>query len=317
MIQSISSAPVAIIDIGSNSIKTLVARRRPDGTLESLKNKTLDARISAGLGAAQPRLSEDGMARGLDAIRELLAMGTPFDPLRTVLVATSAVRDAANGDDFRDRVKKATGHSIRLLSGEEEANLIGRGLTCDPALVRLRDFHVFDLGGGSLECLTFHDRRITQALSLRLGCVRLTEKFVADPSAALSHDACLGIALHVKQELRRAGFRFDLPAPAEAVFTGGTVTTVRLIKGARHGVGLEDTPSVVASATLDALLDELAPLTLEERKQIPGMPAARADVFPTALVTLLAIAETAALPHFHHSLYNLRWGLAAEALEGL
>ena len=310
-----ASDPVAIIDIGSNSIKILVARRRVDGSLEALKNKTLDARISAGLGAAQPRLSEEGMARGVAAIQELLAMGAPYSPARTVLVATSAVRDAANGDDFRARVQAATGHSIRLLSGEEEANLIGRGLTCDPALAGLKNFYVFDLGGGSLECLSFRDRRIVQAISLRLGCVRLTEKFVADPAGPLEQDALLGVALHVKQELRRAGFRLDLPEPAEAVFTGGTVTTVRLLKGARHGVGLEDTPSVVTTSTLDALLDEIAPLTLEERKSIPGMPAARADVFPVALVTLLAVSEAAALPHFHHSLYNLRWGLAAEALE--
>ncbi len=311
------SAPVAIIDIGSNSIKTLVARRRGDGVIEALKNKTLDARISAGLGAAQPVLSEDGMARGLAAIRELLDMGAPFAPAKTVLVATSAVRDAANGAEFRARVRNATGHEIRLLSGEEEANLIGRGLTCDPALSHLRNFHVFDLGGGSLECLTFHDRRITQAISLRLGCVRLTEKFVADPAAPLDQDAMLGVALHTKQELKRAEFRFDLPSPPEAVFTGGTVTTVRLLKAALHGVTLDDTPSVIATATLDALIDELAPLTLPERKRVPGMPSARADVFTVALVTLMAVAESANLPRFHHSLYNLRWGLAAETLDAL
>ncbi len=310
-----ASAPVAIIDIGSNSIKTLVARRRADGTLEALKNKTLDARISAGLGAANPRLSEEGMARGLAAVRELLALGAPFAPARTVLVATSAVRDAANGDEFRARVLADTGHPIRLLSGDEEANLIGRGLTCDPALAALRDFYVFDLGGGSLECLAFRDRRIAQALSLRLGCVRLTEKFVADPASPLDPDALLGIALHTRQELRRAGFRFDLPPSAEAVFTGGTVTAMRLLKAARHGVALEETPSVIATDSLALLVDELAPLTLPERRAIPGMPPARADVLPTALVTLLAVAETAALPRFHHSLYNLRWGLAAEALE--
>jgi exopolyphosphatase/guanosine-5'-triphosphate,3'-diphosphate pyrophosphatase len=314
---SSASAHAAIIDIGSNSIKTLVARRRADGTLEALKNKTIDARISAGLGASHPRLSEDGMARGLSAIRDLLEMCSQFSPARTLLVATSAVRDAENGDEFRDRVRAATGHPIRLLSGEEEANLIGRGLTCDPTLTHLRDFHVFDLGGGSLECLTFKDRVITQAISLRLGCVRLTEKFVADPAAPLCHDALLGVALHVKRELKCAAFRFDLPAPAEAIFTGGTVTTVRLIKGALHGVGLDDTPSVIATSSLEALLDELAPLDLEERKKIPGMPAARADVFPTALVTLLAVAETAALPRFRHSLYNLRWGLAAETIDTL
>jgi exopolyphosphatase/guanosine-5'-triphosphate,3'-diphosphate pyrophosphatase len=313
----LATAPVAIIDIGSNSIKTLVARRRADGSLEALKNKTLDVRISAGLGASHPRLSEDGMLRGLEAIRALLAMGEPYSPARTVLVATSAVRDAANGDEFRAQVHAATGHTIRLLSGEAEANLIGRGLTCDPALAHLRDFYVFDLGGGSLECLSFRDRRVNQAISLRLGCVRLTEKFVADPSAPLSQDALLGVALHTKQELQRAGFRFDLPAPAEAVITGGTVTTIRIVKGARHGVALEHTPSAVTVPSLEALLDEIAPLNLAERLQIPGMPAARADVLPVALATLLAVTETAGLSHFHHSLFNLRWGLAAETLEEL
>jgi exopolyphosphatase / guanosine-5'-triphosphate,3'-diphosphate pyrophosphatase len=145
--------------------------------------------------------------------------------------------------------------------------------------------------------------------------VRLTEKFIADPSAPLDQDAVLGAALHVKQELRRAGLRLDLPAPAAAVFTGGTVTAMRLMQGARHGVGLDETPSVIATDSLALLVDELLPLTLEERRAIPGMPAARADVLPIALVTLLVVAESAGLPRFHHSLYNLRWGLAAEALD--
>lgn len=313
-----SSAPVAVIDIGSNSIKVLVARRVADGSIEQLRNKTLDCRISAGISAAHPRLSEDGMERGLAAIRELLAMAAPYGPAHIQLVATSAVRDAENGPDFQARVREATGHGIRILSGDEEANLIGLGLTCDPALAHLRDFYVFDLGGGSLECLAFRERRIEQALSLRLGCVRMTEKFFADPASPLDHDACTGLALHTKQELRRSGFRFDLApngagAPA-VVFTGGTITTVRVIKGARHGVPLAETPSTVSVSTVSHLLDELEPLDLEERKAIPGMPAARADVFPAALVTVLAVAESAGVDHFHHSLHNLRWGLAAELL---
>jgi exopolyphosphatase/guanosine-5'-triphosphate,3'-diphosphate pyrophosphatase len=314
MTQAAPTAPVAVVDIGSNSIKVLVAHRLADGRVEALKNKTLDCRISAGISAAEPRLAEDGMLRGLDAIRELLELAAPFEPARIQLVATSAVRDAANGDEFRARVLAATGHTVRLLSGDEEANLIGLGLTCDPALAHLRDFHVFDLGGGSLECLTFRERRIAQALSLRLGCVRMTEKFFADPAAPLDQDRCLGLALFVKQELRRAGFRFDLPAPPEVVFTGGTITTIRVVKGARHGVDLADTPATVSTSTVHDLLDELAPLALEARKAIPGMPAARADVFPAALVSVLAVAECAGAERFHHSLHNLRWGVAAELL---
>src|SRR5262245_15760732 len=132
------SSPVAVIDIGSNSIKILVARRAADGRIEPLKIRTIDARISAGISQANPRLSEDGMARGLAAIQELLAEAAPFQPARITLVATSAVRDAANGPAFREQVRAVTGQTIRILSGDEEANLIGRGLTADPALAGLR-----------------------------------------------------------------------------------------------------------------------------------------------------------------------------------
>ena len=310
------SASVAVIDIGSNSIKVLVATRDPDGTVRQLNSRTIDARISAGIGGSEPRLGEEGMARGLAAIQELLTDAAGFAPVRTVLVATSAVRDAHNGAEFRSRVLAATGHEIRVLSGEEEANLIGRGLTSDPALAGLRDFYVFDLGGGSLECLLFKDRLIRQAASLQLGCVRMTERFIKDVAAPLLVMETTALARHVRDELKRSGFRFPVTAPA-AVCTGGSMTTVRVLKGARHGHAMEDTPAIIGVDTLDHLLEELAPLTLAERKAVPGMPAARADVLPAAVVTLLTIADYAHVDRFHHSLHNLRWGLAAESLDRL
>ena len=304
---------VAVIDIGSNSIKLLVAARSGAGNLTALKYRTIDARISAGLSQATPRLGEEGMARGLEAVHTLLADASPFKPTRTVLVATSAVRDAANGPEFRERVRAATGQTIRILSGDEEANLIGRGLTCDPALTALRDFFVFDLGGGSLECLRYEDRQIKQAVSLQLGCVRMTERFIRDVTAPLVQSESSALALHVCAELKRSGFRCPLATPA-AVFTGGSMTAIRAIKAARHDVALEEVPAIVATEAVAHLLDELAPLTLEQRKAVPGLPPARADVFPAALVTMLSVAEYAHIPAFHHSLYNLRWGLAAEFL---
>ncbi len=310
------SPAVAVIDIGSNSIKVLVAARDNSGVITALKSKTIDARISAGISQAKPQLSEEGMTRGLAAIRELLADAAPFSPAKTVLVATSAVRDASNGAEFCARVKVANGHDIRILTGDEEANLIGRGLACDPALADLQDFFVFDLGGGSLECLLFRDRQIQQAMSLQLGCVRLTEKFIKDAAAPLVQTEATELAKHVRDELKRSGFRCPIIAPA-AVFAGGSMTTVRAIKGARHGLALEDTPALIGTDTLSQLLDEVAPLALDERKAIPGLPAARADVFPAALITIVTVADYAHIARFHHSLHNLRWGLAAEALASL
>jgi len=306
--------PVAVIDIGSNSIKCLVAERDAAGKLHPVAYKTLDARISAGISRSDPRLAEASMQRGVEAIRELLALTAEHRPGRTILVATSAVRDARNGDEFRERVRRETGHTIRLLSGQEEANLIGRGLASDPALGHLRNFYVFDLGGGSLECLAFRDRRIVQAVSLQLGCVRLTEKFVNDPTAPFGAEARQAVAGHTKDVLRAAGFAFSLPPDAVAIGTGGTVSTARAMIGARTGRTLEETEPRVCTAELRALLDQLAPLPLAERKLLPGIAPERADVFPAALTTILAVAEAGRFEAFEHSLYNLRYGLAADAL---
>ena len=305
---------VAVIDIGSNSIKSLVAARAPDGQLHALRQRTLDARISAGIGKDKPVLSEEGMTRGLGAIRELLEEVGERRPAKIQLVATSAVRDATNGAAFRERVKKATKHEIRVLSGEEEANLIGRGLTCDPALAGLKNFYVFDLGGGSLECLAFHDRRIQQALSLQLGCVRLTEKFIKDTAASVPPEVLAEIAGHVSAALKDAGLRCDLP-DSVAIGTGGTVATVRAIIGARDQLRAEETSPAVAVEQLRELLTSLAALPLDQRKRVPGLPSARADVFPAALATIIAAAELGGFAGFIHSFYNLRWGLAAEMLE--
>ena len=306
---------VAILDIGSNSIKILIASRdERTGLPVAEKFKTLDVRISAGISKQNPRLTEDAMARGLAAIQELLADAAPFSPSKTILVATSAVRDAANGPDFRQRVLNATGHAIRILTGDEEAALIGRGLTADPALAHLRDFYVFDLGGGSLECLAFRDRRIAQAISLQLGCVRLTERFVSDPSQPLSTETLARIAAHTRDTLTQSGFRFDLPANAAAIGTGGTVTTARAILGLRTGKQLAETDTFLSTENIRELLTVTAREPLSARRQIPGLPPARADVFPTALATILALADAGRFPGFNNSLYNLRLGLAAEAL---
>jgi exopolyphosphatase / guanosine-5'-triphosphate,3'-diphosphate pyrophosphatase len=305
---------VAVIDIGSNSIKSLVAARDSGGGIVTVHARTLDARISTGLGQARPRLAEEDMRRGLAAVRQLLTEIVPLAPRHTVLVATSAVRDAVNGGEFRDRIRLATGHELRILTGDEEANLIGRGLASDPALADLQDFHVFDLGGGSLECLTFRARRVQQAVSLPLGCVRLTERCVKEPQAPFTDDCRSRITEICREVLAKSGFRFLPSAGADAVFAGGTVTTTRAIFAERLGRPIAETSPRITIAALRALLDDTARLPLEARKKVPGLPAARADVFPTALATVLAVADFGGITAFRHSFRNLRYGVALELL---
>lgn len=303
---------VAIVDVGSNSIKLLVASRAPDGRLVEVRSHTLEVRIGTGIGSDRPRLDRHAMARGIVAIANLATEAKGLGANRVFAVATSAVRDASNAQEFRDRTRAATGLELRVLSGLEEANLIGRGLTTDPALQGLRDFHVYDLGGGSLECLSFKERSVERAVSLPLGCVRLTERFVPRPAGPFDEASAREIGAHVKDSLLRSGFPLPVPPGAAVVGTGGTLTTVRAIGAAERGVDLAEAGPLIEASLLREVLARVGPLDLHGRRSIKGLPHARADVFPAALVTLLALAEAGGFRAFQHSLRSLRFGLAAE-----
>jgi exopolyphosphatase/guanosine-5'-triphosphate,3'-diphosphate pyrophosphatase len=302
----------AVVDVGSNSIKLLVVDARPDGHLTEVRSQTLEARISAGISSKIPKLGPDGIQRGVAAIANLAAEARGLGAERIVAVATSAVRDASNGAEFQAQVRSATGLDLRILTGAEEAGLIGRGLTTDPALQGLADFRVFDLGGGSLECLSFRGRAMERALSLPLGCVRLTEMFVAEPSAAFSESSARQIGDWVKSALQNSGFPFPVPATDAVVGTGGTLTTVRAMSAAARRVALLESAPEVSVGLLRETLAAVGPRGLEQRRRIPGLPPARADVFPAALATLLAVAELGNFNTFLHSFRNLRWGVATE-----
>lgn len=303
---------VAVIDIGSNSIKVLVAERNSAGSIAPVYSRTIEARISAGISGEAPRLRDEGMDRGVAAVRALLADAARHAPARTLLVATSAVRDAGNGDEFRERVVAETGQDIRILSGDEEAAFIGRGVLTDPALSGVADLEIFDLGGGSLECISLRGRKTVRAISLRLGCVRLTERFVADPSLPMDSARLAAVENHVRRTLAEAGIG-PCPSGTVAVAMGGTAATARAI--ASPGARLEDAPALLETAELERQLRILAGLPLADRRRTPGLAPQRADVFPVALATLLALARQIGVTRFRHSLRNLRYGIADELLK--
>ncbi len=310
-----SPAPaVAVIDLGSNSIKLLVARRAGDGALEELAQHTRETRLGTGISGQPPRLTEDAMTRVLESVRALLQTAAPFAPGQVRLVATSAVRDAANADDFRERVRRATGHDLQVLSGEEEARLIGRGIKCERALHDEPAFYVFDLGGGSLEMLTFLDGHPQQVASLPLGCVRLTETCVSHVEQPLPEADAERIRDRVRSVIKDSGFRFDLPPESPVIITGGTAATLRAMRAAAWGRALAIESPVLAATEIQRFALRLSEMSLAERKRAPGLPEARADVFPTAVITLQELARLAGVPAFRHSFYNLRYGLAAELL---
>ena len=308
-----ASHTVAVIDVGSNSIKLLVARRL-DGRLETVYTNTIETRISAGISEAVPELDDASMTAGIATIFELYQEAMGYAPAQIQIVATSAVRDAVNGMEFAMMVYAATGVEMQILSGEEEATNIGRGIACDPALQGVASFIQMDIGGGSLELIRFEDGVIQSAISLPLGAVRLTELLVPDKQVPLSGEKADAIRAHVLARLEAANFNFS-PATWPMVATGGAFVISRSMMGAKTGLSAADASARITRNELDDLRQEISVLPLAERLLVPGLPAARADIAPTALVTILAVLEYAGRSEISHSFYNLRYGIAASLLD--
>ena len=306
---------VAVIDVGSNSIKLLVARAgATSNSLETLCSETIETRISGGISSKLPSLNEDAITAGSATIAKLQKMAQNYQPDHTVIVATSAVRDAINSDDFIQNVAEATGLQIRILSGTEEAKYIGQGITCDPAIGGMTNFIQTDIGGGSLELIRFDAGQIQQAISLQLGAVRLTERFIEDADAPLTLKIEASIRRYVTEQLMSSDFDFS-PAELPLIGTGGAYTVSRAMLVVDTESKIEHSSPHLERSTLSHLKNKLAPLPLKERLSIPHLPAARADIMPTALITIDALLEVANRSKLTHSFYNLPYGVAAYLLK--
>ena len=310
-----SPETVAVIDVGSNSIKLLVARKGGTaGSIESLFAETIETRISAGISRELPSLSEHAMQAGCATISKLLRLAQGYHPQEIRIVATSAVRDAVNGIDFTSRVNDATGIEIEVLSGTEEATHIGRGLACDPQIAGVSRFIQMDLGGDSLELIRFNDGGIEQAISLQLGAVRLTERFIDNRDLPTTEAQAANIQRYVQAALQQSGFTFA-PTTDAFIVTGGAFTVTRAILAARENQTIEQRSPVLLRSELSELKSELTALPLHERMTTPHLPASRADIVPTALITIEAVLQLAERQAVTHSFYNLRYGIAAEQLK--
>jgi exopolyphosphatase/guanosine-5'-triphosphate,3'-diphosphate pyrophosphatase len=306
---------VAVIDIGSNSIKSLVAVRDvgPFG-VRTVHEKTLEVRISQGIGGNPPMLQAARIEAGVEAVRELWRDCQAAGPLAAhQIVATSAVRSAGNGHLFTEGVRAITGISPQVLSGAEEADAIALGVRTDPLIEdHLNDFTVFDLGGGSLELIRFEHHGVTDRTSLPLGAVRMTEQFFSDPSRPIPDREQATLARIIQESIQASGVNVVAPL----VGCSGGLAALRHIVAARADSG-SNRPGTFSRALVEALSVELSTMNLAERMAVEGMPARRADIFPAAMIVFRVLLELAGADSIQHSLHNLRYGLALTLLRGV
>ncbi len=301
------------IDIGSNTIKMLVVRKE-NNVLQVLAEKTSETRISSGISKEKPVLLQENMNRAAEAVKELFHKMVPFNPERIHIVATSAVRDAHNRDEFIGRIREVTGQTLEVISGAREAKLIAKGILTDPSLQGHREIVIFDLGGGSVECIHIVNRQVLLAESLPLGGVRLMEKLLANPSSPMPNSEVDLVRAEVLQRVSSLPLTLRNPESVLGVGTGGTFTTARAILGGRLGQELEESSPYMTLEGLQSVFEETRSYHLERRLHIPNLPPNRADVFPIALLVLITLGHWAGVNRFFHTFHNLRFGLASELL---
>jgi len=303
---------VAVIDIGSNTIKLLVASG--ETSIISHRESVEESRISKGISADRPYLTKESMERGLTAVGNLITIAETEGAERFQIVATSAVRDALNGQEFSQQIFEKTGHPVKILSGLEEAGFIANGLRFDPELTHLHNYIHFDLGGGSLECNLIRDKNLSFACSMPLGAVRVTEQWVSDALNPFTKPEASAIDTHVQRVFRDFGVPSSL-ATEPMVFTGGSATISRALIHHRSIKSEPLGPNVIKFSELENLLIQLAPLDFEGRlNQFEYLPKNRADVVCAAIQVLISTMNLQKKDFFQHSMFSLRHGIAANLL---
>ncbi len=299
---------IAAIDIGSNSIRQIVADVSPAGQIRVVDEMKAMPRLGEGV-ESTGELSESAVDAAVSAVLRMVTLAKQLGAERIEVVATSAVRDASNGSDFTQRVLNATGQSVRILSGEEEALLCYRSALAHFELGAGRTV-VMDIGGGSLELVLAKDGLIERVASLPFGAVRLTEKFL---TPVVRPRRVRALREHVRDGLKKAVPVKDWRG-AQVIGSGGTFTNLAGIVLSRQHVSVRSPHGTrVTRAELEHVLEWLQRIDSAERQAVPGLNPARADIIVAGLAVAAEVLGRFDPRDLMTSAYGIREGLLLEA----
>ena len=307
--RSSRSEPVAVIDIGSNSGRVMVFERDASNHLRLLTASRAPLRLVHDVDQ-RAELSEATMARTMEALRDFQAISAGAGAARVIAVGTAALRDARNGARFTERVQRELGIRIDIIGGLTEARwgFVGavRGLGVSNGML-------FDLGGGSLQITRFGSRRMGDAISLPLGALRLSEKFLVDDPP--TRKQLRRLRDHVRNRLKgdRVG---RLLVGDRLVGTGGTLRNVAKIdrQARRYPIGSLHSYELDVDR-LAEVVDRLAATKHKHRDEIPGLSAERADSIVGGAVAIHTLAEFVGARRIIVSGQGVREGVALRMLK--
>ena len=305
---------VATIDLGSNTVRLLVAEveagARRWRVIEADQRVT---RLGEGV-TATGRLAEAPAARTTAVVGEYVARARRAGATRVAIVATSAVREAANGREFASALERATGEGVSVVSGDEEAALTLAGVLggLDDGWAEATTL-VFDIGGGSTEYILARAAAPVAAVSLRLGVVDLAERYPFPDAVDWARYRTMQVEI-TAQLVRELPGPIRQARPARLVGTAGTVTTLAALD---LGLDAYDPARVqghaLARGSIERLLARLGTLAVAERAALPCLEPGRADLIVSGTAIVLATMDLCGID----SLVVSDWGLREGILIGL
>lgn len=305
----------AVIDIGTNSVKLLVAD--VDGNVVTrLFENSEQTRLGQGFYETS-RLLPEAIEATARAVRQWTEKAALFSPERIEVVATSAAREALNQADLLSAVERESGQKVRVISGETEAAWAYKGVTTNPALTA-KNILVLDVGGGSTEFIVGKGPTPLASHSFKLGTVRLLELFPPKdpPSAEDRHNVQSSIKALIENEIASFLAPHLAALNGESVILVGTGGTSTLL--ARMALGTNDFDAdalervVLSRETLTKRNDELWRLPLVLRRMIRGLPAQRADVILMGSAIYAAVMSHFEIQEMRISTRGLRFAALLE-----
>lgn len=300
----------AVIDMGSNSIRLMIATVE-DGRLTGADKHLAMTRLGAGVDTTKT-LSETSMQDTLLAVGRFKETAEEAGATLIGAFATSAVRDALNGEAFAKRIEKETGVAVTILSGSEEAELGYKGvLTGVSEALKTQRFLIIDIGGGSTELIVGTAEGILYRHSFNVGTVRMTGKHISTDPISAEED--LRLKEDVAQILSAGIAAVRELSPTVAIGIGGTATTFGAMDLLMTTYDREKIHNLeVKRGNLTQIVNGLREATVAKKKTLPGLMPKRADVIYAGGVILEHLLDQADLDAFYVSDYDNLEGILVE-----
>jgi len=266
---------LAAIDIGTNSIRSIVIQVDAAGEYKVLDDEKVTVRLGEGLNQSGS-IAPAAWRRALEALSRQKKIIDGYQVRSIEAVATSAVRKAANGTDFISAIRNETGLEVEVISGEDEAELAALSAFHNFDLEGVRHL-IFDIGGGSLELITAQGNHIEAILSLELGAVFLTENLLkSDPVNQEEHHK---LRKHIRKALKNSFESQDRSAMQCLVGSGGTITSIAamVMAGRRERHDSVHGYELIRSEVVH-LLAKLLRMSDKERRSLTGLSPDRSDI---------------------------------------